>query len=92
MREHACTLTSGHDGPHACCLPECPEPPTPPPGPGQEREERLVTMIWNAAKQALEHQMHRTHKHSPVSCDGCADADVFVATLPNEWRAALEHP
>lgn len=33
-------------------------------------------------KRVLEHQIHRTHKHSPGACDACQDAELLL--IPDE--------
>lgn len=55
---------------HCNCQPEAPvgEPAAAAPEP-----------LW---KQALEHQIHRTHKHNPGACDACQDAELLL--IPDE--------
>lgn len=56
-----------------------------------EPESDHSELIWRSAKQSLEHQMFRLHLFNPKACDGCANAEEFIATTPADWREALGH-
>lgn len=56
------------------------------------REPAWTARMFSSAQAALSHQTHRTHRHSPASCDACSDAEEFVVSSLQHWsgRAALE--